>query len=171
MADTLAALAPIATARLRLSPLSGNDAPAVRDVTDHPEITRRIDFLASPFTLRDAEALVARNAGASERMLGIRRGEDDALIGVIGAHLHGEHEIEVGYWLGRDCHGRGYATEALCGLVDALRRCLPERRIVAECDPQNLASWRVLAKAGFQTTGQAGARPGRRLLALSGPPG
>lgn len=171
MTDTLAALAPIATGRLRLSPLSGADAPAVREVTDHPEITRRIDFLASPFTLRDAEALVGRNRGTGERMLGIRRREDDRLIGVIGAHLRGEHELEVGYWLGPGCHGRGYATEALRGLIGALRHCLPERRIVAECDPQNPASWRVLAKAGFQPTGQAGERPSRRLLALAGPPG
>jgi RimJ/RimL family protein N-acetyltransferase len=166
MTETLAGLAPIETARLRLAALSPADVPALRQITDDPEITRRVDFLTSPFTLGAAAALVARNDGPTERLLGIRARDGDRLIGVIGVHLHDESLIEVGYWLGRDVHGRGYATEALAGLIAALRRLLPHRQIVAECDPQNAASWRVLTKSGFQPTGQPGLRPGRQLLAL-----
>jgi RimJ/RimL family protein N-acetyltransferase len=166
MADTLADLATLATARLRLATLIDADTPPVRRITDDPAITKRIDFLESPFTVADAAALVARNRGGDERMLGIRKLDGDLLIGVIGAHLHGEADIEVGYWLGREFHGHGYATEALTALTAALRRLLPHRRIIAECDPQNLASWRVLTKAGFGPTGRPGQRRGRSLLAL-----
>jgi RimJ/RimL family protein N-acetyltransferase len=166
MADTLALLAPIATARLRLCVLSDADAEAIRRATDHPEVTRRVDFLEGPFTLEDAAALVARNRGSTERMFGIRTSDGDALIGIIGAHLQGEHAVEIGYWLDPEFHRQGYAGEAVAGLIDALRSTLPQRRIVAECDPDNAASWRVLTRAGFEATGEPGHRPGRRLLAL-----
>jgi RimJ/RimL family protein N-acetyltransferase len=171
MARSLADLGPIATARLRLAVLTEADAPEVRRVTDDPQITARVDFLESPFTLEHAVRLVGRNRGADERMLGIRTADGRAFIGIIGAHFHGDAEIEIGYWLGRDFHGHGYASEAVAGLLAALHRLMPERRIVAECDPQNHPSWRVLIKAGFAPTGEPGLRPGRQRLALRGTAG
>ena len=162
-------LTPITTARLTLESLAPRDAEALRALTDHPDITARIDFLRSPFTLADAEALIQRNRSPDERFLAIRLRGDGVLAGVIGAHARGSDEIEIGYWLGRSTQGRGHATEAVAGLVAQLRSLCPTRRIVAECDPNNAASWRVLIKAGFQPTGRAGHRPGRQKLTLAKP--
>jgi RimJ/RimL family protein N-acetyltransferase len=45
-------------------------------------------------------------------------------------------------------------------------RISEERRIFAECRPQNVASWRLLTKVGFRADGLAGARSGRKRLVL-----
>jgi len=167
MTRALADLAPLTTTRLLLARLTVADVPAVQALTDDPEVVRRIDFLTSPFTLADAAALVARNSDPDECFFGVWESSRRRLIGVIGAHLRGAEEVEIGYWLGRGHQGRGYATEAVTALIAGLRRAYPERQIVAECDPQNIGSWRVLEKAGFRPAGQAGHRPGRQLLHLA----
>ncbi len=168
MSRTLAALRPVVTDRLILEPLAASDAPDVRALTDNQEIIRRVDFLASPFTLADAVALIARNGTGDECFLAIRDRRLRDLLGVIGTHFRGPEEVEIGYWLGAAHHGQGYATEAVGGLIVVLRDVCPERRVIAECDPQNTRSWRVLDKAGFRPTGRSGHRPGRQLLALAG---
>lgn len=161
-------LGDIATPRLRLVPLVPGDAAAVHAVTDDPAIIRSISFLAAPFTRADAQALIRRGQGVDECFLGIRDVDDDGLLGIIGAHLQGDDAVEIGYWVGSAFAGRGLASEAAAGLIDRLRECLPERRIIAECRPENAASWRVLTKAGFTPTGVPGRRPGRQQLELTG---
>lgn len=158
------------TERLVLRPLVPADAPALAALTNHPAVAPLISFLPYPFGEDDARALVARNApGATERFLGIFAESD--LVGVIGAHAHapqaGAPAIEIGYWLGVDARGRGYAREAARGLVARLRTLAPEARIVAEVHPDNHVSARLLHDLGFVATGEDGTRPGRRLLALT----
>ena len=72
--------------------------------------------------------------------------------------LEGSKEIEVGYHFRRDVWGRGYATEtARASLAFGLR---PEseggaglRKIVGITHPDNVASQRVLVKAGLTLVG------------------
>ena len=168
MDRALASLSPIVTVRLSLAALTASDVAAVQALTDHAEIIRRITFLKSPFTLADAAALVARNAGPDECFFGIWRSSSPRdLSGVVGAHRRSSDEIEIGYWLGLGHQRQGYATEAVNGLVAGLRAAYPRTAIVAECDPQNAASWRVLEKAGFRPAGREGSRRGRQLLTLA----
>jgi RimJ/RimL family protein N-acetyltransferase len=151
--------------RLRLTPLRPADVEAVQLLTDDERITNRIDFLRSPFTRADAEALIARN-GPDECFFGVFTRGEGRLIGVAGAHVR-DADIEIGYWIGPAFQGRGYAGEAVRVLVAALQHEFPSRRIVAECAPENAPSRRVLEKAGFAATGAAGRRRGRRLFALA----
>lgn len=170
MSGGLSALPPCwRTERFRLRPLADGDAPALRAVTDDPSITTVIPFLPTPFTTSDAQALIASAAGETDRFVGAFHRSDDRLGGVVGVHLRGEHELEIGYWIGAAFHGRGYATEAAGATIHVVRRVLPARRIVAECLPGNTVSWRVLEKLGFQPSGGDGTRPGRKLLVLSAP--
>ena len=164
MSDSLAGFPVLATARLRLKPLTAADAPELRAITDDAAIIASIDFLRAPFTLADAEALIHGAGDGRDCFIGVRHGE--ALIGVVGAHLHADGRIEFGYWLGSAWHGRGFATEAAAAVIAALRGRFPGRRIVAECHPANRASWRVLEKLGLRATGAAGQRSGRRVLEL-----
>lgn len=71
--------------------------------------------------------------------------------------------VEIGYGLREGCCGRGYMTEAVrtvCGWAAAQPGV---RRIEAETEPENGASQRVLARAGFLPTGKTGAE-GPRFL-------
>lgn len=63
-----------------------------------------------------------------------------------------EDEVELGYWIGRDYWGRGFATEA-AGALLGLARTLGYRRIVASHFVDNPASRGVLRKVGFRPTG------------------
>lgn len=158
----------IATSSLNfvLAPLTADDAPALRALTDDPAITESISFLKSPFTLADAQALIRANLSGEDCFLGVRRRADRGLVAVIGAHLRGEGAAEIGYWVGAGYQGQGYATEALAALIARIADTMPERQIMAECRPENIGSVRVLEKLGFQRTGAAGIRPGRVVFAL-----
>ena len=59
---------------------------------------------------------------------------------------------EIGYWIAPAHQRRGYATEALRGVVQTLR-ALGHRRLQAGHFVDNPASGRVLAAAGFRPTG------------------
>lgn len=65
----------------------------------------------------------------------------------------GEHGVDLGYVLAREAWGRGYMTEAVAAVtrwwLDA-----GVHRVWATCDPENLASARVLEKAGFALEGR-----------------
>jgi len=163
--DALLILPAGRTARLRLRALRFDDAEALRALTDDAAIAAAIPFIPHPFTLADARAFIAQGDGGRDVFVGVWN-KDGAFIGVIGVHLRGETEAEIGYWFGTAFHGQGYASEAVGAVVAAVRGCLPHRRVYAECRPANRSSWRVLEKAGFRPTGEDGERPGRKRLVL-----
>ncbi|MEH3116442.1 MAG: GNAT family N-acetyltransferase [Methylorubrum populi] len=172
--DSLIDLPGLETARLSIAPLAREDARALRDLTDDPAITGAVDFLADPFTLADAEALIGsarhgrdRFVGAWSRDPGLHAGASP-LVGVVGAHLRGEGAVEIGYWIAGAARGRGFGAEAVSAFVGLMRHRFPRRAIVAECRPDNVASWGLLHKLGFRETGSEGHRPGRRQFVLEG---
>lgn len=78
----------------------------------------------------------------------------DQTIGAISCSQSGP-EVSFGYVINRLHWGNGYATEVAIGL---LQRVLAEpavQLIRATCDEENLASRRVLEKAGLQFRGRA----------------
>lgn len=83
------------------------------------------------------------------------------LIGVCGIHP-GEQGAELGYWIGREFWGQGFATEA-CRAALRVARVLGHTRIHARHFTDNPASGRVLRKLGFTPTGTRGTlhSPGR----------
>ncbi len=156
---------PIRTRRCRIAALRREDAPALLAITD-ASVTARVHVLPEPFTLADAEALIASGC-----FLGVRGRGDGALLGVVGVHPSAGCEVEVGYWFAAAARGRGLAAEAVEAVIEALADVAPARRIVAECLPENRPSWRLLERVGFSATGRKGARPGRELLAWRAPAG
>jgi RimJ/RimL family protein N-acetyltransferase len=60
--------------------------------------------------------------------------------------------VELGYWLGREHWGRGYATEAARGVL-SVARMLGHRRVIGRHFVDNPASGSVLRKLGFRPTG------------------
>ena len=75
-------------------------------------------------------------------------------IGFKGLPLNGV--VEIGYGLGASAQGRGLATEAVATLVEAARRWGDVVALEADTDPGNLASQRVLLRAGFEHVGRSG---------------
>lgn len=86
---------------------------------------------------------------------GIARRADDRLIGSCKLfHLEPQHRrAEIGFALGRESWGRGYAREALATLIDYAFGELALHRLEADVDPRNVSSLRALEKLGFQPEG------------------
>jgi ribosomal-protein-alanine N-acetyltransferase len=61
----------------------------------------------------------------------------------------------LGYWIGQPYAGRGLATAAVRALAGFAFRSARLHRLEASCLPGNLASRRVLEKAGFRQEGEA----------------
>jgi len=164
MALSLLALPPITTERLHLRALRPFDAGAFRQMTDEPAITNAIDFLPAPFTLLDAQKLINGDGEGRDCFWGVWLRENALLVGTVGTHLRSSHELEIGYWFSSFVRGQGIGTEAAEAVVRSISVAFPSRYIVAECRPENQASWRLLEKVGFRADGTDGARSGRKRL-------
>lgn len=65
-------------------------------------------------------------------------------------HPGGQVEAELKYALRRACWGQGIATEAATAMLAAAASCFGLARVIATAAPENIASHRVLLKAGMQ---------------------
>lgn len=84
-------------------------------------------------------------------MFAVERRDTAEVVGFCGiVHPGGQPEPEVKYAFLRSCWGRGYATEAVVGLVAYAAGVHRLRLLTATAAPAHLASHRVLLKAGLQ---------------------
>lgn len=145
--------------RVRLRDLTANDWPAVHAYSEQAAVTRYQPW--GPNTPEQSRAFVEQAMAAGERtprltyVLAVTLAQSALLIGTATLTVHSaEHrQGEIGYALHADHWGHGYATEAARLLLDFGFAALALHRIVATCDPRNLASARVLQKLGMTHEG------------------
>ena len=152
------------TRRLILRRLAKCDAPALLEITDVPDIIATVPFWDRSPGLLEIEALIQRNETPQECFIGAWRKLDERLVAVVGCHLRESGQIEIGYWAGRDYRGQGFTREAVAAVLSMLRVAAPNQTIIAECRPDNHASWHILESVGFRHGGEAGTRSGRKHL-------
>lgn len=142
--------------RLILREFEDNDWPALQVIHSNPEVTRYWEKHRTAEQTREwlLEAIHANQASPRHSHdFAIIRKSDQALIGQIGigdAECRHHGSLDFGYALAREYWGNGYATEALKTLLHFGFTKLGAHRICAECDPANLASARVMEKAGMR---------------------
>jgi RimJ/RimL family protein N-acetyltransferase len=147
------------TERLLLRPAWAEDAEAVFRGIGHEPIVRNLATAPWPYLPEHAAAWVAKGPPHNRpAALIFRPGAELPLIGAIGIHDTPEGEVELGYWIGRDHWGRGYATEAGRAMISFAQHGLRLPRLVAGHFLDNPASGAVLRKLGFQPTGRIGMR-------------
>ena len=143
----------LSTERLILRPPKAEDAPAIfQAFASDPEVTRFLKWRPHR-TLADAHrAMAARLKGletGSEYSWLLSLRTDGSILGIISA-WPGEREVEIGFALGRQSWGQGLTTEAVGSVVAWAFEPAQVTRVWATCDAENLASARVLEKAGLQ---------------------
>lgn len=145
------------TARLCLRPFRPEDAPRVSALIDDPEIARNTLTIPHPYPGGLAERWIAGRAeewAAGRKAVWAVCVADGELLGALGLHLEPAHRrAELGYWIGREHWGRGYATEAVRAVVDLAFDELGLERVFAHHFAWNPASGRVLEKAGLKREG------------------
>jgi RimJ/RimL family protein N-acetyltransferase len=114
------------------------------------------DRFPYPYTRKDAKGFLATatDPAADDWRLAIDVGGE--AVGGIGAIVGSDVErfsAEVGYWLGEPYWGRGIATEALTLFSEHVFERFNLLRLFAVASAANLASARVLEKAGYQQEG------------------
>lgn len=143
------------TPRLLLRPVWSDDAPAIAAGIGEEAIVRNLARAPWPYGLAEAQAFADRAQDPRAPHFAIQHGRDQ-LVGCVGFAMH-EGELEIGYWIARKWWGRGFASEAVSGLLE-IARLLGYRRLVAGHFADNPASGAVLRAVGFRPTGGAGRR-------------
>jgi ribosomal-protein-alanine N-acetyltransferase len=85
--------------------------------------------------------------------LAIERKDDGKVIGLIGLIRQDQGLGEMGWVLGVEYRGHGYATEAARALMDYGFNSLGLHRIQADTSTDNPPSWRVMERLGMRREG------------------
>ena len=110
------------------------------------EVSQWTAGIAYPFTLEDASDWIAKQ-NAREHCYAIL--VDERLVGDVGLYPVDDACYELGYWIGRDHWGNGYASEACKALLSLVVDSVPREKIFATCQIGNLSSERILSNLGF----------------------
>lgn len=153
------------TPRLLLRPGWPEDADALYHAIDDEAIVRNLASAPWPYSRNDAEEFLSlpHNPKSPRWLIYRRTAGAPCLVGTCGIDLMPDGNVELGYWIGRDHWGLGYATEAGRAALETAK-ALGHRAIVASHFIDNPASGNVLTKLGFRRTGRTEPRfsKGRR---------
>jgi [ribosomal protein S5]-alanine N-acetyltransferase len=147
------------TARLILGAFTLRDAADVQRLAGAREIADTTLAIPHPYELKHALAWIEQQqqetAGGPTLSLAVRLLTTGTLIGSVGLReIDPEHrQAELGFWIGRDWWGHGYAREAAGAVLRFGFAGLELNRICAHHLARNPASGRVLRAIGMQREG------------------
>jgi RimJ/RimL family protein N-acetyltransferase len=139
------------TERLVLRQPTLADVKAIAAVVADKRVSINLRRVPHPYTLDDATMFVTTVASTIDTVFLIER--ERTVIGLVGISWEDENAPELGYCLGVDHWGKGYATEAARAVIDYAFEEFAIERLISGARVLNPASRHVLEKCGFQWTG------------------
>lgn len=143
----------ITTPRLHIRPFQPEDGPSLFDYLSDPANYRFEP--GEPITLEEAETLAAERA-QGRNFWAVTLKDTHKLVGHLYFTQTEPEEFltwELGYIFNPHDQNQGYATEAAAALIRYGFEHLGIHRVMAHCNPDNVASWRVLEKIGMRREG------------------
>ena len=149
------------TPRLTLRPMTPEDAPRLAALAGDPRVALMVSSIPQPYATEQAQEFIARHPLIEEeggRVWAIC--DSEGLQGAMGLHANPlrRAEAELGYWLGAELWGRGYATEAGQAVIaEGFARGGSGEgfsELTAGYFLDNPASGHALRKLGFRDTGE-----------------
>ena len=140
------------TARLILRPITRWDAASIFDSYAQDEAVTRFLIWRPHASRSDTLAYIDRCIATPqkvERTYVLLGRVDHVVRGAFALRQRAEHRLDCGYALACRWWGQGLMTEALTRVADWALHQPSVFRIGAVCDIDNIASARVLEKAGF----------------------
>lgn len=143
------------TERLVLRPWEDRDRKPYAKFCADPEVRR---FYPSVLTRTETDDMIDRFIARARQdgfgFMVAERKSDGATIGDVGLSripfpIPGDPEIEIGWLLGREFWGQGYAPEAACACLTYAWDVLEAPEVVAFTTHRNTPSQRVMEKIGM----------------------
>jgi RimJ/RimL family protein N-acetyltransferase len=145
------------TVRLLLRPLEFSDAESMLPLVNDYDVAANTLNIPYPYPDDMAADFIARTQAywdeGSAYTFAIVHKEANAFMGCIGLHPNSHRAAEMGYWLGKPFWGQGYATEAARRVLRYAFEELDLNRVFASHFAHNIASGRVMQKAGMAYEG------------------
>ncbi len=139
-----------------LRPVEDADLPIFFAHQDDPVAATMASFpTRTPEAFYEHWAIIRANPSLTTRTILA----DDVVVGDMLSWVDAG-EREVGYWIGRDHWGRGYATAALRLLLDEVT----DRPVFAHIAVHNIGSRRVVEHCGFRLVEETVAQDGVQEL-------
>jgi len=133
-----------------LRPVEKVDLPAIVTLAGDKAVAEWTVSIRHPLTPKQVNEWLALRHEEGEHAFAILRKGEEGLIGVVGLTVDdGGESAEIGYWVGREFWGRGYATEAVRRILLFGFGVLGLTQVDAFVFPGNDASIKVLTNTGF----------------------
>jgi ribosomal-protein-alanine N-acetyltransferase len=147
------------TPRLLLGPFEPEDATELQRLAGAREIADTTLSIPHPYDMDHALAWIGNQRKESVRgratNFAVRLLPGSSLIGSAGLRdIDPEHmQAELGFWIGREWWGQGYATEAAAAVISFGFEVVGLNRIFAHHMARNPAAGEVLRHVGLQREG------------------
>ena len=140
------------TERLMLRKPTLADVKAITHLANDRRIAENTRRLPHPYLQDHAVEFVRAMANAPRETVFLIE-NNRTPIGVVGIDWRQPDAPELGYWLGVEHWGQGFATEAARALIDFTFEECDAERLVSGARVANPASRNILEKCGFQWSG------------------
>ena len=137
----------IKTKRLLIKKPQINDKQKLILELNNREVTKWLVNVPFPYSESDADKWI-HSLTVNNLQFNIYL--ENILIGGIGLKKNKNSIHDLGYWLGKDFWGNGYATEACRVLIEYASKELKIKKIIAGYMTENKSSAKVLEKLGFK---------------------
>ncbi|RST59994.1 N-acetyltransferase [Siminovitchia terrae] len=142
----------ITTERLLIRQFKQDDFPFVYAYVSDEETMHYLP--EDTFTEGDTIKFIEKHRRDNPEAFSVVLLETNEVIGHIIFEIYfGKHTYEIGWVFNKMFHGNGYATEAARAIIAYAFETLNLHRVVATCQPENTASYRVMEKIGMRREG------------------
>ncbi len=138
----------LATERLILRDVGEPDRDVIRAILCDPKVRR---YLGGPVPDNRIDAAVdAYYCARDDERVWTAQLAESSTIGLVSLTPHTDgRDTEISYQFLPNFWGKGYASEAISGVLAHAQTDLNLGRVIAETQAENLASWRLLEKVGM----------------------
>jgi [ribosomal protein S5]-alanine N-acetyltransferase len=140
------------TERLYIRCFNQNDMKSVHSYMSDPNIIEHLP--EDLFSENDAKEFIDENTSENAENFALILKGDESLVGHMIFHKwFAPNTFEIGWVIHSAYQRKGFASEAALKLLTFGFDTLSAHRIIATCQPENPASWKIMEKIGMRKEG------------------